>query len=328
MNPTTGVGTAIREFGGRFAEIDYKTSGGTDHYDSMQTTLNRRFSSGLSLGMQYTWGHSIGNSGGSNEANTAGNPFNFRADRGSNNFDVRHSLNLSVLYQIPVGRGLKYLGGAKGLTDALLGGWQIGGIENARSGVPVDILIVRPDIAYRDAAGNIFANPVLQNGQVLTVPVINTPGGGSSRNVRRPDVVAGVDPYLHTGNKLQWINPAAFSLPAPGAFGNSGRNSLTGPMLAQTDITLSKKFRVTESANVEFRSEFYNVFNRANLANPSNLRLAMGLPTGPAASGIQPGQPFSSATAGGNFGVLTSTVSNLIGIGTNRQIQFSLRVNF
>jgi hypothetical protein len=328
MNPTTGVGTAIREFGGRFAEIDYKTSGGTDHYDSMQTTLNRRFTSGLSLGMQHTWGHSIGNSGGSNEANTAGNPFNFAADRGSNNFDVRHSLNLSVLYQIPVGRGLKYLGNAKGLTDALLGGWQIGGIENARSGVPVDILIVRPDIAYRDAAGNVFANPVVQNGQVLTAPVINTPGGGSSRNVRRPDVVAGVDPYLHTGNKLQWINPAAFSLPAPGAFGNSGRNSLTGPMLAQTDITLSKKFRVTESANVEFRSEFYNIFNRANLANPSNLRLAMGLPTGPSAAGIQPGQPFSAATAGGNFGVLTSTVSNLIGIGTNRQIQFSLRVNF
>jgi hypothetical protein len=83
-----------------------------------------------------------------------------------------------------------------------------------------------------------------------------------------------------------------------------------------------------ESANVEFRSEFYNVFNRANLANPSNLRLALGLPAGLAASGIQPGQPFSSSTAGGNFGVLTSTVSNLIGIGTNRQIQFSLRVNF
>src|SRR5213078_2749859 len=108
MNPTTGVGAPIREFGSvmvspgvvtnRFAEIDYKTSGGTDHYDSMQTTLNRRFSAGLSLGMQYTWGHSIGDSGGSNEANTAGNPFDFGADRGRNNFDVRQSFNMSVLY--------------------------------------------------------------------------------------------------------------------------------------------------------------------------------------------------------------------------------------
>lgn len=322
MNPTTGAGVPVREFGGRFAEIDYKTSGGTDHYNSMQTTLNRRFTSGLSLGMQHTWGRSIGNSGGSNEANTAGNPFNFAADRGSNNFDVRHSLNLSVLYELPFAKR------ANGLTKTLLAGWQLGAIENARSGVPIDILVVRPDIAYRDSAGRVYANPVVQNGQILTTPVINTPGGGSSRNVRRPDVVAGVDPYLHTGSKLDWINPAAFSLPAPGAFGNSGRNSLTGPMLAQTDLTLSKKFRISETKNVEFRSEFYNVFNRANLANPSNLRLAVGLPSGPGASGMQPGQAFSPATAGGNFGVLTSTVSNLIGIGTNRQIQFSLRVNF
>jgi hypothetical protein len=322
MNATTGVGSAVREFGGRFAEIDYKTSGGTDHYDSMQTTLNRRFTSGLSLGMQYTWGHSIGNSGGSNEANTAGNPFHFAADRGSNNFDVRQSLNLSVLYELPFAQR------SRGIARTLLGGWQLGAIENARSGVPVDILIVRPDLAYRDSSGNVYANPVVQNGQVLTVPVINTPGGGSSRNVRRPDVVAGVDPYLHTGNKLQWINPAAFSVPAPGSFGNSGRNSLTGPMLAQTDLTLGKKFHLTETKNVEFRSEFYNVFNRANFANPGNLRLAMGLPTGPGASGLQPGRPFNASTAGGNFGVLTSTVSNLIGIGTNRQIQFSLRVNF
>ena len=71
----------------------------------MQTTLNRRFSSGLSLGMQYTWGHSIGDSGGSNEANTAGNPYNFQLDHGSNNFDVRHSFNLTALYDLPFGQG-------------------------------------------------------------------------------------------------------------------------------------------------------------------------------------------------------------------------------
>jgi hypothetical protein len=336
MNPTTGAGAAIREFfsvvtspgavTNRFAEIDYKTSGGTDHYDALQMTLNRRYSSGLSLGMQYSWAHGIGDSGGSNEANTAGNPFNFKADRGSNNFDVRQSLNMSALYDLPAGKGKKYMSSAPLLADALLGGWQLGGIVNARTGVPIDILIVRPDLAYRDNRdGSTYASPLIVNGQIVTTPVVNTLGGGNSRNIRRPDVVAGVDPYLRNG--LSWINPAAFSVPAAGSFGNSGRNSLSGPGLSQFDITLSKKFKFAETRNVEFRSEFYNIFNHANFANPGNLRLAQGIPGAPG-SGLQPGQPFSAANAGANFGVLTSTVSNQIGIGTNRQIQLSLRLNF
>ncbi len=329
-NPVTGAGTAVREFGGRFAEIDYKTSGGRDNYNALQTTLNRRYSSGLSLGMQYTWGHSIGTSAGSNEANTAGNPYNFNADRGNNNFDIRHSFNASALYDLPFGEGRRYLGGANRVVDAALGGWQLGGIVNARTGVPIDVLIVRPDIAYRDSRnGNIYSAPVVDaSGHVATTPVINTLGGGSSRNIRRPDIVAGVDPYLHTGNKLQWLNPAAFSIPAAGTFGNSMRNGLTGPGLAQLDLTLSKKFQVSEAMNVEFRSEFYNIVNRANFSNPSNVRLAQGLPSGPNGTGVQPGQPFSASNAGGNFGVLTSTVSNQIGLGTNRQVQLSLRLNF
>ena len=327
MNPTTGAAIVNREFGNRFAEIDYKYSGGTDHYDSMQTTLNRRYRSGLSLGLQHTWGHGIGNSGGSNEANTAGNPYNFGADRGSNNFDVRQSFNLSALYDLPVGKGRKYMQGSSRLTDAFIGGWQLGGVMNARTGVPVDILVTRPDVVYQDTRdGKFYANPVLVGGLPVSVPVINTPGGGNSRNVRRPDVVAGVDPYSH--DKLQWINPAAFSVPLPGTFGNSGRNSLTGPGLAQLDLTLSKRFTVAEGKNIEFRSEFYNILNRANFANPGNLRLQQILPGGPGAAGLQPGQPFSISTAGGGFGRANSTVSNLIGIGTNRQIQLSLRFNF
>src|SRR6185295_14654451 len=184
-------------------------------------------------------------------------------------------------------------------------GWQVGGIVNARTGVPIDVLIVRPDIAYRDTRdGSIYASPVVAGGSVVTAPVVNTPGGGSSRNVRRANIVAGVDPYLHTGNKLDWINPAAFSVPDAGSFGNSMRNGLTGPGLSQIDLTLSKKFRLAEGKNVEFRSEVYNIFNRANFANPGNLRLAQGIPTAPGGSGVQPYQPFSRATAGSNFGVL------------------------
>ena len=104
-NPNDGTAIVTRQFGDRFAEIDYKTSGGNDHYNAFQLGVNRRYSKGLTLGGQYTWGHSIGNSAGSNEANTAGNPFNFGADYGSNNFDIRQSLNLDVLYDLPYGKG-------------------------------------------------------------------------------------------------------------------------------------------------------------------------------------------------------------------------------
>ena len=165
--------------------------------------------------------------------------------------------------------------------------------------------------------------------------MVNTLGGGSSRNVRRPDVIPGVNPIVDSNRA--WVNPAAFAIPRPGTFGNSGRNSLAGPGLAQLDLTLSKRFSVTERFNLEFRAEAYNILNHTNFANPANLRLSAGLPNGgrfagglvPASqTGIQPGQPFNSSLAGGNFGVLNSTVSNQVGLGTNRQIQLALRLNF
>ena len=93
----------------------------------------------------------------------------------------------------------------------------------------------------------------------------------------------------------------------------------------QLDFTLSKRFIIRESRNIEFRSEFYNIVNHSNFKNPAS-SLTNSLGTGN--NQLQPGQPFTAAAAGGNFGVLTSTVSNQIGLGTNRQIQFSLRMNF
>lgn len=328
MNPVTGVGTAVRQFGGRFAEIDYKTSGGTDHYDALQLTFSRRYQKGLTLGGQYTWGHSIGDTAGSNEANTAGNPFNFRADYGSNNFDIRQSLNIDAVYDLPFGRGRKYASSMSRPVDAVFGGWQVDTIFNARSGVPIDVLITRPDIVYVDNRnGNVYTNPAFVNNQLVTTPVVNTLGGGSSRNVRRPDVIAGVNPLI-TNNGLAYVNPAAFAIPKPGTFGDSGRNSLAGPGFAQLDLTLKKSFALTERLNLELRGEAYNILNHANFANPGNVRLAQGIGTGPSAPGLQPGQAFNSSAAGGNFGALNSTVSNQIGLGTNRQLQLALRLSF
>lgn len=301
-----------------YAEVDYKTSGGRDNYHALQLSLNKRSSNGLATNVQYTLGRSRGNTAGSNEAQTAANnarAFNeFDYDLGYNNFDVRHTFNLSVLYEIP------YKG--TGVAGALLGNWEIGGIVNARSGLPVPVQIVRPDVVYRDATGNIFASPGVDR-----VAIINTPRGGASRNVRRPDLVPGVDPFITDGGLL-FLNPAAFATPLPGTFGNLERNSIHGPNFKQVDLVLAKHFTLAGSRNVEFRAEIFNLFNTANFSNPVGT-LPQAIPNTSLTEDnrVQPGQPYTRAAAG-TFGTLTGTVGRTVGLGTPRQAQFAFRVNF
>jgi Carboxypeptidase regulatory-like domain/TonB dependent receptor len=325
MNPTTGAAIPVMQFGNRLAQMDFKTSGGTDHYDSMQVTLNRRFSAGLTVGSQWTWSHSIGNTGGSNEANTTQDPMNFALDHGNNNFDVRHNVNITALYELPYGSGRKYGHDANPIVKGVLGGWQLGEVFNFNSGLPFEVRVVRPDIVYRDTRNNTFvASPIVVDGAPVTVPVINVPGGGNFRNFRRPDYIGG-DPFLHTDDKRFFLNPAVFAIPAPSRVGNLGRNVLHGPILSQFDLTAQKRFPIREQVNLEFRAEIYNLFNRANLANPPvQLNQSLGVGT----NQVQPDQPFTAAAAGGAFGVFNGTVERAVGLGAQRQIQLSLRLNF
>jgi len=301
-----------------YAEVDYKTSGGKDNYNALQLSLNKRAYKGLATNIQYTLGRSRGNTAGSNEALTAAN--NARAlsefdyDIGYNNFDVRHTFNLSVLYDIP------YQG--TGASGALLGGWQLGGIVNARSGLPVPVQIVRPDVVYRDGAGNIFASPAADR-----IAIVNTPRGGGSRNVRRPDLIPGVDPLVKDGGLL-FLNPAAFATPQPGTFGNLERNSIHGPNFKQFDLVLAKHFPFAGGRNLEFRAEFFNLFNTVNFSNPVGT-LPQAIPNNSLTetNRVQPGQPYSNAAAG-TFGTLTGTVGRTVGLGTPRQAQLAFRVNF
>ncbi len=324
MDPVTGVATPVREFTNQYAEIDVKTSGGTDHYDALQVSLNRRFSSGLTVGSQYAWSHSIGDTNGSNDARTAANNYSFAADYGSNQSDVRQTFNLNALYELPYGTRKKFGANGSKLAKGILGDWQLGGLFNARTGLPIEVLITRPDIVYKNnLTGAISSGPVVANGIVQTTPIINVPGGGSSRNTRRPDLVPGVNPYVVNGGTL-WVNPAAFSVPAPGTFGNLGRNALRAPGISQLDLTLSKSLAVTERVNLQFRAECFNILNKAVFAVPGG-----GTPRLADATGtLQPGQAYTTSSAGGAFGALTSTVSNQVGLGTNRQFELSLRLNF
>ncbi len=194
-------------------QVDYKTSGcldglvingfpitgcGRASYDALQVGLSRRFRVGFTGGLQYQYSRNKGTTQGSNEAATTQNTFDYETEYGTNPQDIPHTFNGSLVYQLP-GEGF------------WTGGWRIGGIVNARSGVPINVTINRPD-----------------NITVAGATVVNIPGG-NSRGTQRPDLVPGVDPYLKDG--VRWLNPAAFATPQPGTFGNLPRNFLRGPKL-------------------------------------------------------------------------------------------------
>ena len=146
-------------------QVDFKTSGGRSQYDALQVGLTRRFRGGLTGGFQYQYANNTGTTQGSNEAQTAQNTFDFESEQGVNPADIRHTTNASLVYLFP-GDGF------------WTGGWRLGGILNARSGVPVNVTIARPD-----------------NITVGGVSVANIPGG-NSRGTQRPDLMPGVNPYL------------------------------------------------------------------------------------------------------------------------------------
>jgi hypothetical protein len=304
------------------------------------------------MNAQYTYAKSIGTSAGSNEARTSAQLDNFEADRGRNNFDIRETFNLSALYELPIGKNKALDLGSIG--NAILRDWEIGAIVNARSGVPVEVLVVRPDVVVQcrrsggcpNGGGGFFPEGFVANLPTFGssfpalpagfVAVVNTPGGGASRNVRRPNIIAGVDPYLK--NDRNFLNPAAFSIPQPGEWGNLGRNALSGPTFKQFDMIFTRRFRFTERMNFEFRTEIFNIFNSANFANPSatlsnalpslSYNSSTGVYSASTSNVVQPGQAFTQAAAGSTFGVLRSTVGRTVGLGTNRQIQFGFRFNF
>ncbi len=282
-----------------YGQIDYKTSGCVDGltingkalagcgeatYDALQLSATRRFRGGLSGGLQYQFSRNRGTTQGSNEAATTQNTFDYNTEYGTNPQDIPHTFNGSLVYLLPG-------------TGFWTGGWRVGTLVNARSGVPVNVIISRPD-----------------NITVGGVTVANIPGG-NSRGTQRPDLVAGVNPYLSNGG-IRYLNPAAFATPQPGAFGNLPRNFLRGPEFWQADLTFSKDFRFLSSQSVQVRAEVFNITNRLNYDNP-----AATLPTG------APGVPFTDAQVG-TFGYILGPLNRTVGFGTARQTQLSVRYSF
>ncbi len=278
------------------SQIDTKQMEGMSIFHALQLNFNRRFLNGLLLSGNYMFSHALDdNSVGAGESASAENVNNFRADYANSTFDVRHSANASIVYDLPFGRGRRFINSAPFVVEEIAGGWSVDSLLAVRSGLPVDITISRSSSALPD---------------------------GNNVN-QRPDRVPGVPLYNGRGIKT-WLNPAAFAVPLPGTWGNLGRNAAVGPNLWQDDSAIEKHFRITERYQAIFRAEAFNLFNRAQYGQPN-----ASLSTGTAPTGSPAGaRPTLSVPS--TFGQITSPINTagLVGTGTQRVLEFALRITY
>jgi hypothetical protein len=281
INPLTGTRPLPA-----FSAIDDKGTYGNGHFNAWQTSLERRFRSGFSLAANYMWSHATNDgSTGGGEADPPQNNACRACEYASGDDDVRQTFSANSVYELPFGKGRRYATRG-GLANFFFGGWQLAGTAYARSGNPVDVTLVRAASSVPDG--------------------LTTTTNNAGATVTRPNTVSGVSIVPANQTISNWINPLAFSVPANGTWGNAGRNLARGPKFGQVDVALAKKFPITERFILDFRTEAFNVCNRAQFGDPS------GVLTSP------------------SFGHITTTVNNgaATGSGTPRQFQFSMRLHF
>jgi hypothetical protein len=207
------------------------------NYNSMQTTLDRRMGS-VRMSAAWTWAHSLDNSSGESSNSPIQNSRNIALQRGNSTFDVRHKLALSGTYEMPFGKGRRWLTSAHGAGEAVLGGWQVNNILTLMSGLPF--------------------TPTMQTNALNT-------GTGSQFPNR---IGSGILPKSERTID-RWFDASAFVVPGQYIFGNSGRNILYGPGTHQLDLSLFKSFRFSEAARLEFRTEAFNLTNTPQFNNPN-----------------------------------------------------------
>lgn len=262
---------------------------GTRAYNTLELGVHRDYRTGLLISANYQFAHSIddGSVGGA-EAVTPQNQSCIRCERANSQFDMRHYFSGSAIWKLPVGRGQAFLSNAGPLVNALLGGWQMAGIGSIRGGLPLNVTLSRSATALPDQINN----------------------------NQRPNRIPGVPLYPSNRTTKQWLNAAAFTVPANGTWGNAGRNLVRGPGHWQADLALQKTFNIWERLSTSFRAEAFNVFNVAQYGSPVTTLTSSG-----SGSNLQ--------IVPANFGLINSAFSTVpTGSGTPRQLELSLRVDF
>jgi len=261
----------------QFSGIQYLSGDGIGNYNNFTAKLTERFGKNLTALFSYTWSKALDDQSAIRGTGNEFAPENSHCrscDYGASTFNVPHRFVTSVLYSLPFGKGQQFLNHG-GIVDRIVGGWQFSTIATISSGMPIDT-------TSWDSAGTNFAPPSAR---------LNCNG---------------IDPVLADPTHDFYLNPAAFSNPLVGSYGNCGRNNFRGRHRVNFDFSTIKDFHVTERQALQFRMEMFNAPNHVELGSPNaNWGNSSPAPAAPAASF---GQDRSAATM--------------------RQIQFALKYNF
>jgi hypothetical protein len=251
---------------GRVFYIDSRTN---SHSESLIARLTKRYSQGVAFLASYTFGKTM-----EGQEGTVPGPFTFPMDaqnleleRAVASFDRTHRFAGSWSWELPFGRNRRWARDTGALANAIAGGWQLSGIASLATGTPFPISL-------------------------------NTPVSGSNGFTERPDRIGGGALPSGERSAARWFDVTAFRIPAVGTFGNAGRNILRSAGQVNFDISAMKAFQLSERFVLQYRAEFFNLFNTPQLGLPNG---AIGAP---------------------GAGSITSTAGN------NRQIQMALKLNF
>src|SRR5262249_35614299 len=244
-----GQGIALNSSNQLIGSVLLYSNAAESSYNGLQTQVQKRFSNNITGQVSYTWSHTIDNAtgvfnglGDSKNAGRQGpvHPFDLDFDRGNSVLDIRHLFSADAIFDLPFGKGQKFLNEG-GVLNGIVGGWQVNAVVNGRSGFPFSVVcqcsVVRPSIV-----GDPSAAPP---GRVLNAAAFSTPAGLTTV-----------------------VNAAGQNI----RFGNLGRNTFRGPSIWNTDLSFSKNFHlpITENTKLQIGMDFFNAFNHLNFTVPNN----------------------------------------------------------
>ena len=227
-------------------DISFFGNDAASYYDAFQAKLDKRFNNGLQFVAHYTWSKNLSHDGGYANIDP-------QVNYGPDDFNRKHVFSISTVYELPIGRGKRFMGNANRVVNLLVGGFQLNTTTNYSSGLPWSA-------SYNECNSDQDVG--------ICRPILI---GDLKTGVGHFDPVAGSVPFFTpvAAMPLNGDVSGPFQRPLLGQFG-SGRNAFTGPRFFNSDFSLFKNFEITERVGAQFRFEAFNVFNHVNLNNPNN----------------------------------------------------------